>query len=266
MLIYRITNTVNGKVYIGKWHGISPEPRWKQHIYAAKKGSGCTIHKAIRKYGEFNFSVEVIATASSPKQLSVMETEFIKLNKSHQPEFGYNMTLGGDGAPHGELNWMFGRPKTPSLLEACSRGGRVGGLKNKGKTRSLEVRKRLSTYRKTHPMISACEEYKVDIIKLLEETPNISTREIWEILVTRGFSKKWLAVARYVKKLRGISNADKHKQNWAAYLQNPNKCLNCSDPIIPKRRCDLTSTINRLYCSRVCANKVNNTGRAAQAA
>jgi hypothetical protein len=47
--IYLITNTVNGKVYVGKTIG-ELRRRWSQHIKVAKKGSPTHFSNAIRKY------------------------------------------------------------------------------------------------------------------------------------------------------------------------------------------------------------------------
>lgn len=54
--IYKITNKINGKIYIGQ--SINIERRWKEHIFDNRKNS--LIHLAIIKYGKENFSFEVI--------------------------------------------------------------------------------------------------------------------------------------------------------------------------------------------------------------
>jgi len=97
MLVYRITNTVNGKVYIGKWEGSSVNRRWKEHRYRARRGSPFYFHNAIRKYGAEAFTVEVLHQAKTKEELRKMETFFIILHQSHKPENGYNLTMGGDG-------------------------------------------------------------------------------------------------------------------------------------------------------------------------
>jgi group I intron endonuclease len=97
MLIYRVTNTVNGKVYIGKWSHPTPDHRWRLHKSAAKSGSPYYFHRAIRKYGSDAFKVEVIDRAKTPEELSEMEKQYIASYQSNDPEKGYNMTLGGEG-------------------------------------------------------------------------------------------------------------------------------------------------------------------------
>jgi group I intron endonuclease len=89
MIIYQIKNTVNSKIYIGKTTK-TPEERLKKHFYNAKYGSVTYLYRAIRKYGESNFSISIIEETFD--NLNEREKYWIqKLN----PE--YNMTIGGDG-------------------------------------------------------------------------------------------------------------------------------------------------------------------------
>lgn len=60
--IYKITNQVNGKVYIGKTQ-YTIESRWKTHMYALNNGIKYTLYKAMRKYGVENFVIEQIEEA-----------------------------------------------------------------------------------------------------------------------------------------------------------------------------------------------------------
>ena len=66
--IYKITNITNNKIYIGQTCR-SINLRWLDHCYASKypshKDYECPLHRAIRKYGDKNFKVEEIDTASS---------------------------------------------------------------------------------------------------------------------------------------------------------------------------------------------------------
>jgi group I intron endonuclease len=106
--VYKITNKVNNKVYIGiTSKGISA--RWKEHIYSAEHGCPFKLHNAIRKYGKENFSVELIDFCNSWEELTKKEQHYISEYKSSQDEFGYNMTEGGDGT--------FGRCHTEETKE-----------------------------------------------------------------------------------------------------------------------------------------------------
>ena len=92
--IYKITNTVNNKHYIGKTEKSDPYKRWKEHLYASKqpRNKNRLLYRAINKYGSKNFTFEVLFYAFDA---SVMEVYFIEHYNSCRE--GYNATFGGDG-------------------------------------------------------------------------------------------------------------------------------------------------------------------------
>ena len=90
--IYKITNNINGKVYIGQTTRTIKD-RWKQHINDSKSKTNLPyFHKAINKYGPENFSIEKIIEAPQ-SELDELEIFYIKKYDSYNN--GYNMTLGG---------------------------------------------------------------------------------------------------------------------------------------------------------------------------
>lgn len=103
--IYKITNLINGKIYIGKTT-YTIKCRWQQHISASKTNPdkqdyNYLLHKAIRKYGENNFSVEALEEVPEGQNLSSREIYWIDFYKScvlEEESNGYNMTYGGEGA------------------------------------------------------------------------------------------------------------------------------------------------------------------------
>ena len=92
MIIYKITNKINGKVYIGQTIK-TLERRWKQHCTRAKN-KRYALCEAIKKYGKENFTVEQIDVACSRDELDTKEIYWIKFYDSMSPN-GYNMTGGG---------------------------------------------------------------------------------------------------------------------------------------------------------------------------
>lgn len=97
-LIYKISNKINGKVYIGQT-AVTLKRRMDRHInnsYVPR----CTIHWAIKKYGSKNFVCETICEGLSKQEANKKEMELIRQFSSKSPKFGYNMTDGGDG-PNG---------------------------------------------------------------------------------------------------------------------------------------------------------------------
>ena len=131
MLIYKITNNVNGKVYIGQTIRTLKERKW-QHINMAKNGHKNHLYNAMRKYGIENFSFRKIRSVDSIEELNRLEVYYI--TKFDSIKHGYNMVDGGNN------NIMF----VKEVRE-----------KHKRKMESSEVRKKISDslkqYRKENP-------------------------------------------------------------------------------------------------------------------
>jgi len=95
MIIYRITNLTNGKIYIGQTTK-TLKRRWKGHCRSAASNSKkkTAIHGAIAKYGVDNFKIEEIHIASSIEELNILEELYIEKEQSLTPN-GYNLKSGG---------------------------------------------------------------------------------------------------------------------------------------------------------------------------
>lgn len=97
MIIYKATNTKNGKVYIGQTkQGLNR--RIRGHVCAAKKQHNQNNHflNAIRKYGEFAFNWNIIDRANTVSELSEKEKYWVKHYNSNVRSCGYNSTDGGE--------------------------------------------------------------------------------------------------------------------------------------------------------------------------
>lgn len=94
ILIYRITNKINNKIYIGQTtQGL--QVRWARHVISARnKADNYVFHNAINKYGPENFITEVLEYCT-PEELNEREKYYIELYNSLVPN-GYNIRLGGD--------------------------------------------------------------------------------------------------------------------------------------------------------------------------
>lgn len=96
--IYKYTNPVNGKVYIGKTCNLAG--RRNQH-QTKTVNRQTKFGNALKKYGIEHFEFEILATVRGDNRnslnwgLSFLEIHFISLYKSHIK--GYNCTLGGEG-------------------------------------------------------------------------------------------------------------------------------------------------------------------------
>lgn len=92
--IYKITNTQNGKVYIGQ--AVDMLTRWRQHCNEAYNENSiayeCKFYRAIRKYGVQNFTFQMIEFCDVDK---LNEREIFYIEKFDSYSSGYNMTVGG---------------------------------------------------------------------------------------------------------------------------------------------------------------------------
>lgn len=99
MVIYKITDKANGKLYVGMTKD-SIINRWNQHI--SLKYSGATLlMRAIKKRGSDNFTIEGIDTALSIEELKEKEILWIKKLNTQRPN-GYNIQPGGVGGRNEE--------------------------------------------------------------------------------------------------------------------------------------------------------------------
>lgn len=132
MFIYLIRNTVNGKIYVGKYQGNRLNQRFCNHCWHAKAGNGMRLCRAIRKYGRESFTIEAIESdISDPKMLAERESFYIAQLQSCNPAIGYNTAKGGFGGG------MIGKHLSEEHKAAISRA-------NRGRIRSEETRRKLS--------------------------------------------------------------------------------------------------------------------------
>ena len=103
--IYKTTNKINGKVYIGQ-HKV-------KFLFARDNylGSGRKLKLAIKKYGKENFSKEIITIAMTQSEADVFEEYYIKEYDSTNPEKGYNILKGGQGTGRleNQIPWNKGK-------------------------------------------------------------------------------------------------------------------------------------------------------------
>ena len=97
MLIYKITNTINGKIYIGQTKK-SIDVRFKTHIYKSTYNSGYNtkFYNALKKYNEKCWNIEIIEENISNDLIDEREVYWILYYNSFNE--GYNSTVGGKNA------------------------------------------------------------------------------------------------------------------------------------------------------------------------
>lgn len=96
--VYKITNNVNGKIYIGQTRVTEPQ-RWQQHIWHAYNDSdndSPLLCRAIKKYGKENFTRTILEECDN-QFLNEREKHWINYFDSTNHDIGYNVAEGGEG-------------------------------------------------------------------------------------------------------------------------------------------------------------------------
>jgi group I intron endonuclease len=146
--IYKASNLINGKVYIGQTT-TSLKERIYKHIWRAfNRDENIPLYNAIRKYGEENFNWCLIDQAYSQDELDDKEVFWIDFLNTHISfQKGYNGTFGGSSFGKGEKHPNYGREVSDETRNKI----RESHLKNKklvGKKKSKEARRKQSESRK----------------------------------------------------------------------------------------------------------------------
>lgn len=102
LYIYKITNLINNKIYIGQTTSCV-QKRFDEHNIHGKYNK-MPIDKALFKYGKENFKVEIIDDkAKDQDELNLKEQYYIALYNSCDKKIGYNLLIGGKN--HGPLSY-----------------------------------------------------------------------------------------------------------------------------------------------------------------
>ena len=116
-IVYKHTNKVNGKSYVGKTVKSLTE-RWKQHIKESKSPK-TAFHRAIAKYGVDCWISEILILDSV--NLNDDERNMISSHRTLTTQHGYNMTNGGDGGSgYGEENSFYGKKHSTETKQKIS--------------------------------------------------------------------------------------------------------------------------------------------------
>lgn len=180
--IYKITNMINGKIYIGQ--SVDFKQRWRQHKKESlKELPSMIINQAMKKHGIDNFIFEVISSIIPIKNeieyckiADELEEQFIKEYQSHiSLRKGYNVSRGGMTSPKSEewkqymsnkihqlhidglydntlSGYQLGHQHSEETLLNMSKSlkGRESPMKNKSHTEEAKEKNRLSHIGKSH--------------------------------------------------------------------------------------------------------------------
>jgi group I intron endonuclease len=117
--IYKVTNTLNGKFYIGKHQTMNPNDSYY--------GSGRAIVNAMRLYGKEFFRKEILFDFDTEEEMNLKERELVTLDLVSNPKC-YNLGIGGEGGPH-----FKGRKHTSEALAKMVRVGYKHSTETKAK-------------------------------------------------------------------------------------------------------------------------------------
>ena len=148
--IYKITNLVNGKMYIGK-HVTSD-------LDDGYMGSGIVINNALKKYGKENFCKEWLMFCEDEEELNYMERVFVDQTWIDRSDT-YNLKIGGEGGFQKEL-WL-GRKRSIKNRQRLSNALKGHTLSEKSKEKISQKNKG-----KTRPT-NAIENQRISIKKTL---------------------------------------------------------------------------------------------------
>lgn len=173
--IYKITNLINQKMYIGKNTNKDPFKRWKDHLKVTKLGAERAgkrryqyLHRAMNKYGVENFAVEIIDECDENEKLNELESFYIQKFNTRAPN-GYNLTDGGDGP----IGFKFS-PEQKKLLNQKYKTKYIGsgnpffGKKHSEETKKIISEKAKERY-KTKPNPFLGKKHSPETIKKLSE-------------------------------------------------------------------------------------------------
>lgn len=154
-IIYLLTNTVNGKQYVGQTTQRLSR-RWSNHCMAARRGSPQRLYCAMRKYGTEMFTCEILEDLGESTNEHLNEREIYWITEKKTFGTGYNMTEGGGGhkGVSGEKHFLYGKigidspnygqirtPETCARISAAISGNKNGWY---GKSRSGEYKQYMS--------------------------------------------------------------------------------------------------------------------------
>lgn len=139
MIIYKTTNLINGKIYIGQ-----SKKNIKSYL-----GSGKVLKQAIKKYGREYFKREILCKCENQSDLNKLERFWINELNSQNPNIGYNLESGGNS--HEDYSWSRNNNEWKNKISESLRGKiqsqeTIEKRREKliGKTRSEETKRKIA--------------------------------------------------------------------------------------------------------------------------
>lgn len=218
MIIYKTTNLINGKFYVGKDERNKPD----------YLGSGTLLKKAIKKYGKENFIKETLEVCSTREELIEREIYWIRETKAQ--EIGYNIADGGQGGntyteeTRQRISKQFkGRQVDPKTIEKAKKTREKRKQENPDAYRLSERQKEILS--KTHKGKVHPEEWRQRQSEFMKNFTNYSPEFIE---MQKGENKRGEKNPMWGKKASGETRRKKsefHRKNpvkyWLGKKQSP---------------------------------------------
>lgn len=138
MILYKIENKINNKVYIGITK-CSILKRWSEHK-CKSKNSKKHLYASMRKHGIDNFEITLIKKFDDENEMYKSEIDYIQIYNSNNPIYGYNNSIGGEISSLGKKlsmetknkisKYQKDRIRTPHSLETKNKM-KIAALSNK---------------------------------------------------------------------------------------------------------------------------------------
>lgn len=152
-IVYKTTNIVNGKFYIGMHSTFNIDDGYL--------GSGVILLKAIKKYGRESFTREIVANCVSSEVARSVEKQLVQYHMTNDRRSCYNRAFGGCGACLGDENGFYGKEHSEETRKILSESAKLRtGHRNPfyGRRHSDETKQKI---RANRPNRNNCEAMRI---------------------------------------------------------------------------------------------------------
>jgi len=207
MIIYKTTNLINNKIYVGQDKNNCP----------TYLGSGKVLKQAIKKYGIENFKKEILSTCASKEILNKLEIFWIEYLNAGNRGIGYNIAKGGTGGDVFSNKTKEEKEKTRKRISNASKKAWVDDEYRNNQIKKMKLKWTNKKYHTTMSNMSKKlwlnEKHKSNVIDKLKKTKHT---EEWNQKV--GFNNK---VRFHAKKIKYAIKNNVSKEIIANYFSVP---------------------------------------------
>jgi len=168
MYIYKTTNLINNKIYIG----LSTKSVEESTDY---HGSGTLLHKAIFKYGKNNFKKEIIEECDTLIELQDREKYWIDYYNSASRGVGYNIALGGTGG-----DTLTNHPDIEEIGQKISKANRDKWNDEEFRHKMTLLRKKIANTKQFKDKISKAQTGHPAYPNQIEATRKANSERVWK--------------------------------------------------------------------------------------